>query len=90
MARQTADRICIGKGSTMKTREFLNAAGPLLFGENWKAQIALATGWHAKTIARYAAGRRPVPDDLTARLVELIVDRRRDLKDLLDRAAPEA
>jgi hypothetical protein len=40
------------------------AWGEALFGSDWKAPLARALGMNRRTIIRYAAGEREIPDDL--------------------------
>lgn len=46
------------------TRDEFCAAGQALFGENWIGPMAEASGIERRSIARMAAGKVDVPDDL--------------------------
>lgn len=59
------------------TPELLAEIGALLYGRQWIFPLArdLGDGYNVRTVERWAAGQRPIPDDVKDELRELFEER---------------
>ena len=64
------------------TPALFTRTGIALFGHQYREQMAQALGCSVKSVQRYADGLRRVPDDVLARLGEIVRERRRELAEL--------
>ena len=55
--------------------ELLRNAGEALYGSRWQAALARDLGVALRTVQRWDAGDRGIPDTLAAELVELLKTR---------------
>lgn len=62
------------------TPSTLRAAGEALYGDRWQSAIAADLGLADRTIRRWLAGDRDMPDDLAPRIMALIEARLPALK----------
>ena len=53
------------------TPALLAAVGKALYGPLWQSELGRNVGVATRTVQRWAAGRRPIPDDLSGELAEL-------------------
>jgi hypothetical protein len=65
------------------TREQLTAVGEALYGLRWQAALSRDLNVALRTVQRWDAGERGIPDTLSDDLRALLEQRRIDIDDLL-------
>lgn len=65
------------------TRNQLNAVGEALYGLRWQAALSRDLNVALRTVQRWDAGERGIPDTLSDDLRALLKQRRIDIDDLL-------
>lgn len=65
------------------TREQLTAVGEALYGLRWQAALSRDLNVALRTVQRWDAGERGIPDTLSDDLRALLKQRRIDIDDLL-------
>ena len=67
--------------------DLLRRAGALLYGPAWQAELARALGIKERTVQRWAAGSRELPEEVWSELTELLFEHRDDLATVLGELA---
>ena len=65
------------------TRDQLTAVGEALYGPRWQAALSRDLNVALRTVQRWDAGERGIPDTLSDDLRALLEQRRIDIDDLL-------
>jgi hypothetical protein len=50
----------------------LAMAGSRIYGEHWRAPLAMALGVGPRTLQRWASGRNPIPDNIAVNVNDLV------------------
>ena len=66
----------------------LEAIGQALFGQHWATDLALRLNVADRTIRRFVAGTRPIPDWLAPELRQLAKDRPAEIKTAIAKHLP--
>lgn len=68
----------------------LDRIGRTLYGSTYAPDLAAALGVSMRTVHRYIAGEREIPDDMKARLDGVASKRLREITKLVARAAKQS
>ena len=69
----------------MKTIEFIRAAGPLLYGPEWKTELTHALGYrNVSSMQQWLSGARPIPENICGDIKTIIDNRIAALTELRD------
>jgi hypothetical protein len=71
--------------ANQRTRSMLKQAGELLFGPQYRSELARQLGVHLRTVMRWDAGETTIPASALARLAQLLKERRGRIDALLHR-----
>lgn len=60
----------------MTSQKLLQAAGTVLWGPQYRSEMARQLGRNLRTVMRWDSGERPVPKGVLCRLVDLLAHQR--------------
>lgn len=65
------------------TIDQLIAAGQLLYGDQWQANLARSLDVDVRRIRHWTAGTRPISDFVDAEIKQLLTDKQKNIEDFL-------
>lgn len=65
------------------TIDQLTAAGQLLYGDQWQANLARSLNVDVRRIRHWTAGTRPISDFVDSEVRQLLIDKQKKIDDFL-------